>query len=135
MPSNLTSPSGWGAMVSSGFTAMPGASASTRNIDSPRCSAASPLRASTVYMPAIPAFEMNVFTPRRCQSAPSGVARVRTPARSEPASGSVTANAASRPPPAIAGSQRFFWTSVPARLTTWEPSPCIAKAVSASEEK
>jgi hypothetical protein len=70
-----------------------------------------------VYIPAMPAFEMNVFTPRRRHTAPSAVARVRTPARSEPASGSVTANAASRSPPVIAGSQRFFWTSVPARLT------------------
>ena len=86
-------------------------------------------------MPAIPAFEMNVLTPRSRQTIPSAVARVRTPARSEPASGSVTAKAASRSPPAIAGSQRFFWTSVPARLTACEPSPCIAKAVSASDEK
>jgi hypothetical protein len=68
-------------------------------------------------MPAMPALEMKVFTPRSRQTEPSAVARVRTPARSEPASGSVTAKAASISPPAIAGSQRFFCASVPARLT------------------
>ena len=104
-------------MDSSGFTTMPGASASTRNMERPRCSASLPLRASTVYIPAMPALEMNVFTPRRRHRGPSGVARVRTAPRSDPASGSVTAKAASTSPAAMAESQRFFWASVPARLT------------------
>src|SRR5258706_135364 len=83
VPSKRPSPSGCGAIGSRGFTAIPGASASTRNIDRPRCSPPSPVRARTVYIPAMPAFEMNVFTPRKRHTGPSAVARVRTPARSE----------------------------------------------------
>ena len=77
---------------------------------------------------------MKVLTPSRRHSGPSGVARVRTAARSEPASGSVTAKAASTSAEATAGSQRFFCTSVPARAMACEPRPCMTKAVSASEE-
>ena len=57
------------------------------------------------------------------------------PARSDPASGSVTANAQMTVPRTTSGSQRFFCTSVPARESGNEPSPCIANAVSASDEK
>ena len=83
----------------------------------------------------MPALEIRVFTPRSRQTRPSGRARVRTAARSEPASGSVTAKAASTSPRATAGSQRFFCTSVPTRPSAYEPRPCMANAVSASDEK
>ena len=83
----------------------------------------------------MPALEMRVFTPCRRHTRPSGRARARHAARSEPASGSVTAKAASTSPFATAGSQRLFCTSVPTRLSAYEPSPCIANAVSASDEK
>ena len=88
-----------------------------------------------MYIPAIPAFEMKVLRPVRRHSAPSRAARVRAAPRSEPASGSVTAKAHSTSPAATAGSQRSFWTSVPARLTAYDPSPCMANAVSARDEK
>jgi hypothetical protein len=69
------------------------------------------------------------------KSAPSRVAVVRIPPRSEPASGSVKAKAHSTSPWTTAGSQRFFCRSVPPRLTGCEPRPCMANAVSASDEK
>ena len=65
----------------------------------------------------------SVLTPVSRHSAPSRSARVRTPPRSEPASGSVTANAASTWPPAIGGSQVLRWISVPARRSGTSPGP------------
>jgi hypothetical protein len=83
----------------------------------------------------MPALEMNVFIPDSRHSAPSRAATVATAARSEPASGSVTAKAHSTSPAATAGSQRLRWTSLPASPMGHDPSPCMAKAVSASDEK
>jgi hypothetical protein len=86
-------------------------------------------------MPAMPAFEISVLMPESRQKLPSFSASVRTAARSEPASGSVTANAARISPWVTAGSQRFFWISLPTSETACEPRPCIANVVSASDEK
>src|SRR5688500_11907503 len=55
-------------------------------------------------------------------------------AASEPHSGSVIANAAIASPEATLGSHWRFCSSLPARLIAPEPSPCIAKAKSASPE-
>ena len=73
----------------------------------------------------MPALEMNVFTPLSRHNAPSGWARVRTAARSDPASGSVTAKAQRMAPRTTSGSQRFFCTSVPARLSVNRSSKMI----------
>ena len=83
----------------------------------------------------MPALEMKVLVPDSRQSAPSRAATVEAAARSDPASGSVTAKAHSTSPAATAGSHRLRWTSLPARPMGQEPSPCMAKAVSASDEK
>jgi len=53
-------------------------------------------------------------------------------AASEPHSGSVMAKAATASPAATRGSHSRFCSTVPKRLIAPEPSPCMAKAKSAS---
>ena len=73
----------------SGRTSIPGVDIGTTNIVRPRCLAASgSVRARHRPMSARWALEVQTFWPSRTQLSPSRVARVRTPARSEPASGS-----------------------------------------------
>ncbi len=57
---------------------------------------------------------MNILVPLITQSDPSRTARVRIPATSDPAPGSVTATAAIFSPEVIDGIQRAFCSGVPA---------------------
>jgi hypothetical protein len=71
--------------------------------------------AKTVKNPAIPPFEIQCFVPFKTNSSFAGSNRAveAIEAASEPASGSVSANAAILSPEASDGSHRFFCSSVP----------------------
>ena len=69
----------------------------------------------TQLLISVPAFVMKAFEPSITHSSPSRVAVVRVAPASEPASASVSPNAASRSPRASGGSQRLRCSSVPKR--------------------
>ena len=75
----------------------------------------SPVRAVIVtpQVMSVPAFVMKSFEPLTIQEPSRSSAVVRVAPASEPASGSVSPNAASRRPDARSGSQRGFCSSVP----------------------
>ena len=83
---------------------------------------------------SVPAFVMNCFAPSITQWPSRSSALVRVAPASEPASGSVSPNAASRFPDARSGSQRRFCSSVPNRKIGIEPSEIWAASVIASDE-
>ena len=62
---------------------------------------------------SVPAFVMNIFEPLTTQLPSRSSARVRVAPASEPASGSVSPNAASPCPDASRGSHSRFCSSVP----------------------
>ena len=71
---------------------------------------------------------MNILAPLTTYSSPSHTARVRRPATSEPASGSVIANAAIFSPARTGATKRRFCSSVPkarigGRAMAWIPRP------------
>ena len=77
----------------------------------------SPVRAVIVtpHVSSVPALVMNIFEPLTTQVRSRSSAVVRAAPASEPASGSVSPNAASRRPEARSGSHRSFCSSVPKR--------------------
>ena len=80
----------------------------------------------------MPPFEVQVFEPFSTYWPPSWRALVCIAATSEPASGSESANAAMALPSATRGSQSERICSPPASDSGALPSPCMAKAKSAS---
>ena len=76
-------------------------------------SASGSVTAITLITSAIGPLVMNVFDPFRIQNSPSCTARVLIPAASDPASGSVIANAPTHSPEHSFGSHVRFWSSVP----------------------
>ncbi len=64
---------------------------------------------------SVPAFVMNIFEPSITHCPSRSSARVRVAPASEPASGSVSPNAASRSPEARRGSHSCFCSSLPNR--------------------
>ena len=76
---------------------------------------------------------MNSLSPSRRQPPSLAAARVAIAATSEPASGSVSANAAMPAPRANAGSSAR-WASLPASAIACVPRPCTAKIESARGE-
>ena len=83
----------------------------------------------------MPALEIRVLAPLMTKSSPSRSARVRIAATSDPASGSVMANAAILCPSRTAGRYAAFSSSLPASVIAPVPRPCIAKATSAMPER
>ena len=97
----------------------PGASVGTTNTEmffAP--SSRSPVRANTISRSAQIALVMKRFCPLMTYSSPSRTARVRRPLGSEPASGSVSANEATRSPLASPGRYCCFCRSVPQLTST-----------------
>jgi hypothetical protein len=84
----------------------PGVSPGTTNAVMPRLPAPGVVTANSTYTSAIPAFEIRCFSPCNTQPSPSRAAVVRIAATSEPASGSVIANAAMASPLTIGASHR-----------------------------
>ena len=96
----------------------------------------SPVTAVIVTQPeiSVPALVMNCFDPSITHSSPSRRARVRVAPASEPASGSVRPNAASRSPRQSAGSHSDFCSSLPQRWIGMVPSEVWAASVMQTEE-
>ena len=114
------------SFFSSGPGTTPPRSFVTAKAVMPRCASAAPSatsRAKTVKKPANPPLEIQCFVPFRTKTpaASSSTAVVRIDAASEPASGSVSANAAIISPDASAGSHRFFCSSLPWRSSAFMP--------------
>lgn len=81
----------------------------------------------------MPPFEIQVFSPvSRTVPSGIGVAASAIWATSEPASGSVSAKAAMRRPARTPGSTASRCAGEPASVSAPVPSPCMAKAKSAS---
>ena len=83
---------------------------------------------------SVPAFVMKIFDPLTIHAPSRCSARVRVAPASEPASGSVRPNAASRSPEASRGSHSRFCSSVPNRKIGIVPSDVCAATVIATEE-
>lgn len=131
-PSNSRVPIGCGESMSRAEPVSPGRSDGTRNAVMPREPAPGVVRAKTTAKSASGALEIQHFSPLSAQ--PAGVcsaARLRA-AASEPAPGSLSANAATARPARTSGSQRSRWAGVPAWTIGVVPSPWRASAVSAS---
>ena len=96
----------------------------------------SPVRAVIVTNAeiSVPAFVMKIFEPLTTQLPSRSSAVVRVAPASEPASGSVRPNAASRRPEARSGSQRSFCSSEPKRRIGMVPSDVCAATVIATDE-
>jgi hypothetical protein len=96
----------------------------------------SPVRAVIVTQEviAVPAFVMNIFEPFTIQRPLRSSAVVRVAPASEPASGSVRPNAASRRPEQRSGSQRSFCARDPKRKIGIVPSDAWAATVIATDE-
>ena len=77
---------------------------------------------------------MNIFEPLTTHEPSRSSAVVRVAPASEPASGSVSPNAASRRPDARSGSQRSFCSSLPKRKIGIVPSDVCAATVIATDE-
>ena len=69
----------------------------------------------TPHVSSVPALVMNIFEPLTTQVPSRSSAVVRAAPASDPASGSVSPNAASRRPEARSGSHRSFCSSEPKR--------------------
>ncbi len=115
-----------------GSTTSPGVPAGTTMVLMP----SSEVRAVTVISVVIgvPELVMKALVPSITHSSPSRTARVRVAAASDPASGSVRANAAKARPASRSGSQRCFCSSVPKAKIGLAPSPTAASRVIASDE-
>jgi hypothetical protein len=83
---------------------------------------------------SVPAFVMNIFEPLTTHSPSSSLARVRVAPASEPASGSVSPNAASFSPDARGGSHSRFCSSFPNKKIGSVPSEWWAATVIATDE-
>ena len=96
----------------------------------------SPVRAVIVTNAemSVPAFVMKILEPLTTQLPSRSSAVVRVAPASEPASGSVRPNAASRCPEARSGSQRSFCSSEPKRRIGMVPSDVCAATVIATDE-
>ena len=105
-------------------------SAGTKKQDRPLAPGASPVRAKTVYMSAMPPFDIHVFSPFKTQFLPSFAAVVARLATSEPLAGSESAKPAIAVP-AVVRCNHCFCRSSPNRVTGPMPRPCIANAKSA----
>ena len=68
---------------------------------------------------------MKIFCPKRRKRLPSGTARVRTCARSEPAWGSVRSIVPVHSPLIIFGRNSFFWTGEPDNSSACT-APCVS---------
>ena len=88
----------------------------------------------TPHVSSVPAFVMNIFEPFTTHDPSRSVAVVRVAPASEPASGSVSPNAASLRPEARSGSQRCFCSSEPKRAIGIVPSEVWAATVIATDE-
>src|SRR6266498_2894998 len=89
-------------------------SASRMNAEMPRApSVDSSVRAKRRNVPAKRPFVIHCFAPVIAQPSPAGSALVRSAPASEPASGSVSANAPITSPRARGGTKRDFCSSVP----------------------
>ena len=88
----------------------------------------------TPQVSSVPAFVMNIFEPLTIHEPSRSSAVVRVAPASEPASGSVSPNAASRRPEARSGSQRSFCSSEPNRKIGIVPSDVCAATVIATDE-
>ena len=113
----------------------PEAAVGTMKALRPLAPSPSPVRAKTTARSAMGALEIHVFSPSRTHSSPSRRAVVASAATSEPASASLSANAAMVSPEATPGSQSRLWRSVPTSEIGPLPSPCMAKAKSARAER
>ena len=98
-------------------TSKPGVSVGTRIWLMPACPPSSVVRASRQSQSAWSEFVMYLFDPLMTHSSPSRTARVRRAATSEPASGSVTAIAATASPRSAGARKRSFWSWVPKRAS------------------
>ncbi len=133
--SNMSSPSGCGALITCApAKRRPGLSAGTTNAEIPLAPFDGSVEANTVYMSAMPAFEMKAFRPSRTHSLPSSVAVVVIEPTSDPASGSVIAKPHITRPPSMSGSQFRCISSFVLRRIGNEPSACRAYTSSASGE-
>ena len=96
----------------------------------------SPVRAVIVTQAvmSVPAFVMKIFEPSITHSPSRRSAFVRVAPASEPASGSVSPNAASPLPEASRGSHSRFCSSLPKRTIGIVPSDVCAATVIATEE-
>ena len=83
---------------------------------------------------SVPESVMNCFAPLTTHSPPSSLAVVLVLPASEPASGSVSPNAASFFPETSCGSQSSFCSSLPQRWMGIVPSEVWAAIVIATEE-
>ena len=91
----------------SGRTSIPGLRMSTRKAEIPaRGGAAGSVRHSSRPTSAMCASDVHTFWPLTTQSSPSGTARVDSPARSDPAPGSLKSSQATRSPRKRAGTTR-----------------------------
>ena len=98
-----------------GRMSTPGWSAGTRISDSPRCFGASgSVRHSTYNQSARVPNVIQIFCPFSTHSSPSRTARVRTPPRSEPASGSLKPWPHMSSQRMMRGRKRAFCSSLPA---------------------
>src|SRR5712692_1021704 len=94
-------------------TRTPGVSAGMRNALTPAARSSGPVRAKTIYRPAYPMLVMKTLVPLRMYPSPWRRALVFNDAASDPAAGSVSANAPRSSPDARRGSHRRFCSSVP----------------------
>ncbi len=95
---------------------MPSRSISTQKNEMPRCPGVSgSVRAIRMPISANWPLEHHTFWPFTTNESPSGRAAVASDARSLPASGSLNSWHHNTSPLRVLGSQRRFWSSVPAR--------------------
>ena len=96
----------------------------------------SPVRAVMVTSAemSVPALVMNCLAPSITHSPSSRLARVRVAPASDPASGSVSPNAASLRPVVSSGSHSAFCSAVPHRWMGIVPSEVCAAIVMQTEE-
>ena len=103
---------------------MPGWRTGTSRQDRPRWrSAPGSVRASRKHQSAMCAIEVHIFCPSMCHSPSRNDARVRRPARSEPAPGSEYPWHHSSVPAAIPGRKRAFCSAVP-NISSVGPTSC-----------
>ena len=104
---------------------IPGVSALTINAVNPLCPRERSTVAKTTKMSATPALVIKHFLPLIMYSSPTSFAVVLPEATSEPASGSVRANAP-QPPGQMTSAYIFFCASVPYRSTGFNERPVAA---------
>ena len=108
-------------MVRIGRTVSPGLSRGTRNRLMPAylLGALGSVRAATMMVSASCAPLVKIFSPFRIHSPPASSARRRSAAASDPASGSVSAQAPVSSPRAMRGRKWRFCSSLPKAITDW----------------